>query len=129
MMKTIFVVDAERHMRALLEHTLGPFEDVGVRLNSVETLEQAVSFCKQTPPDLVFIDVGIPEKGGFLLCEALHADPATKYTQLVLMAERGKEPNLEGCPFERVIQIVVKPFDPDQVRLLAGSVLGIHIEL
>lgn len=129
MTKTILVVDAERHMRALLEHTLCPFEEVGVQLHSVENPEQAILFCKQSPPDLVFVDGGIPEKGGFILCEAIHADPATSHTRIVLMAERGKEPNLEGCKYARVIQIVAKPFDPDRVRLLTGSILGIDVEL
>lgn len=129
MNKTILVVDDERHVRTLLEHTLSPFEEENVQLDTAESGEQALDLCRQAPPDIIFIDVGMPGMGGYALCESLHADPATKHTQIVLMIDMGREPDLNRCKSAQVTDIITKPFDPDRIRLLTGKLLGIHVEL
>ncbi|MCU6433818.1 response regulator [Undibacterium sp. Jales W-56] len=39
--------------------------------------EQALSFCQNTPPDLILLDVLMPDLDGIEVCRRLKADPAT----------------------------------------------------
>lgn len=129
MNKSILVVDDERHVRTLLEHTLNPFEEEDVQLNTSASGEEALDLCRQNPPDIIFIDVGMPGMGGYALCDALHSEPCTQHTQIVLMIDMGREPDLTRCNSTRVVDVITKPFDPDRIRLLTGKLLGIHVEL
>ena len=129
MKKRILVVDDERHVLTLLETTLDPFEDADVELVTASSAEQALDLCRQSPPDLVFVDVAMPGIGGYALCEALSAEPATQHTKTVLMLEMGCEPNPNRCRGQSALEFINKPFDPDHIRLLAGRLLDIDVEL
>jgi two-component system, OmpR family, alkaline phosphatase synthesis response regulator PhoP len=129
MKKCILVVDDERHVRTLLERTLDPFEEVNVDLMTAASGEDALELCRQKPPDLVFVDVGMPGIGGYAFCEALRSEPATQHATIILMIEMGREPNLDRCKAAQVAEVVTKPFDPDHIRLLTGKLLDIDVEL
>jgi CheY-like chemotaxis protein len=128
MTKTILVVDDERHVRTLLEHTLSPFEEVDVTITVAATGQDALEACKRTPPDLVFVDARLPGVSGYDLCDALRADPATKHALVVLMVDKGWEPSPDRCSDDAFAHVMTKPFDPEQVRLVTGKLLGIDVE-
>ncbi len=128
MTKAILVVDDERHVRTLLEHTLSPFEEAGVTITVTATGQDALEACRQTPPDLVFVDARLPGVNGYDLCEALRSDPTTKHAQVVLMIDKGWEPSPGRCNDDAFAHVMTKPFDPEEVRLVTGKLLGIDVE-
>lgn len=129
MKKRILVVDDERHVRTLLETTLDPFEDADVEITTASSGEQGLELCRHAPPNLVFVDVGMPGIGGYAFCEALQSHASTRHAKVVLMIDMGSEPNPARCRGAQVMAIVTKPFDPDHIRLLTGKLLDIDVEL
>jgi CheY-like chemotaxis protein len=128
MTQTILVVDDERHVRTLIEHALSPFEEVGVTITVAATGQDALESCKRTPPDLVFVDARLPGVSGYDLCDALRADPATKHALVVLMVDKGWEPSPGRCSDNAFAHVMTKPFDPEELRLVTGKLLGIDVE-
>ena len=72
--KTILVVDDERHIRHLLRQEL---EGVGYRVQTAEDGMDALNQIKRVPPDLIILDVMMPNIDGFDLAAVLKNNPAT----------------------------------------------------
>lgn len=129
MKKRILVVDDERHVRTLLEHTLDPFEDLDVELLLAASPDEAIEVCRDNLPDLAFVDASMPTMSGYELCDRLRAMPGGSSVHIVLLVDKSQPPEPERCGNASVVDVVTKPFDPDQIRLLTGRLLGITVEL
>lgn len=129
MSKRILVVDDERHVRTLLEHTLVPFEEVDVVLSFAASGEDGLELCRENAPDLIFVDEGMPGIGGIAFCEAIRTEPTTRHARVVLMVDMGREADAARCNAAGIVEVITKPFDPDHVRLLTGKLLDILVEL
>ena len=72
-MKTmkILIVDDEPHLRTLIQQTLEELEDEGVDLFTAGNGEEALETIRQEQPNLVFLDVMMPKKNGFDVCNAV----------------------------------------------------------
>ena len=78
----ILVVDDDQDMAAFLARLL-KYEAL-----SVETVfdgSSALASVAARPPDLILLDVMLPDMNGFEICERLKADPATALTPIVLV--------------------------------------------
>jgi len=82
MAKIILVVDDEEAILALVSATLADDDRYSLLLagNGVE----AVKFCKRERPDLVFLDIVMPDmdgyevcRDGYEVCRSLREDPST----------------------------------------------------
>ena len=85
--------------------------DVGTATNGVEALEKAQS----VSPDLIVLDVMMPELDGFAVCATLREDAATaSIPVLMLTGLCSYISQLAG--FESgATDYIVKPFDPAQL--------------
>ncbi|MEO1125515.1 MAG: response regulator [Cyanobacteria bacterium J06639_16] len=72
--KTILVVDDEPHIRKLLRQEL---ESAGYQVKEAKDGMDALKQVKLTPPDLVIMDVMMPNINGFDLAAVLKNNPAT----------------------------------------------------
>jgi putative two-component system response regulator len=78
---TILLVDANSSNRFEWESLL---RDRGYKVIAVESGKAALYEFREFQPDLVFVEVAIPDIDGEQLCRHLKADPATQLTPLVL---------------------------------------------
>jgi CheY-like chemotaxis protein len=129
MTKRILVVDDESHVRTLLEHTLDPFEDLDVQLLLAASADEALEACREHLPDLAFVDATMPAVNGYDLCDRLRATEGGGDIHIVLLLDKGQPPDTERCSGVGFADVVTKPFDPDQIRLMTGRLLGINVEL
>ena len=82
----ILVVDDERQNRALMEVMLTP---EGFRLMTASSGEEALAMVAEQPPDLILLDIMMPEVNGFAVVEALKEHPETaRIPILVVTAKR-----------------------------------------
>ncbi len=90
-----------------------------VARNGKEGYEQAL----ETVPDIVLCDVMMPEMDGLELCRRLKADRKTSHVPIVLLTARaGQNNKLEGLA-QGADAYLVKPFDPEELRLRIGNLL------
>ena len=84
----ILVAEDERDVAELVRYTLGRegFEVI-VAVNGADALRQA----KESRPDLVLLDLMLPQVNGWELCRRLKQDPATRELPVIMLTARSEE--------------------------------------
>ena len=67
---------------------LGGFEQAGIRVDHAATLQQAVDRCLLGAPDLIILDLTLPDGDGFSLVDWLRRQPALRTLPLVVYSSR-----------------------------------------
>lgn len=78
----ILVADDQPHYREMLTELL---EDEGYRVMVASDGEQALEVIEREPVDVALIDVMMPRKNGFDVCQELQSRPETKLLPVVLI--------------------------------------------
>ena len=79
------VVDDEAANRTWLTRILEP---AGFHVIIASGGREAIEIAKADPPDLILLDLMMPEVTGFDVVEALRADPRTKDTPIMILTAR-----------------------------------------
>lgn len=103
----ILIVDDEPNIVISLEYLLKKegFE-VTVATDGEAALQQAGEF----QPDLILLDVMMPKKSGFEVCEALRADPASAGIKIVMLTAKGRETEVTKGLALGANAYITKPF-------------------
>src|SRR5262245_1586223 len=119
----ILVVDDDRRVVDLLNIALAAH---GYRVVSAVDGEEAVRLALGKRPDLVVLDVRLPKKSGFEVCEILRQDPDDPFLPIIMVSAASEmEARLQG--FARgADDYLSKPFSPKELvarikRLLARA--------
>jgi len=67
---------------------MGSFEQAGIRMDHAATLQQAVDRCLLGAPDLIILDLTLPDGDGFSLVDWLRRQPALHSLPLVVYSSR-----------------------------------------
>jgi signal transduction histidine kinase len=90
----VLVVDDEARNRRLLE---GYLRSDGYRVRSVPDGRSAVEAAREDRPEVILLDVMMPEMTGHDVCRALKADPHTRLCQIMMVtALAGTSNKVEG---------------------------------
>jgi CheY-like chemotaxis protein len=103
--KTVLLVDDDDDVRLVCElslRKLGGYRVVTAR-SGAEALERAA----ETPPDVILMDVVMPEMTGLETLQALRARPSTQAIPVVLMSAR----HFDAAP-PGAAGVLSKPIDP-----------------
>ena len=105
--KRVLVVDDEPNIVMSLEFLMrrAGFE-VAVARNGREALDALDG----TPPDLLLLDVMMPEFDGYEVCERIRARPEWNATKIVMLTARGREVERERGLSLGADAYVTKPF-------------------
>lgn len=124
-MSKILIVDDEPHIRYLLELTLEELEDDGAELLFAENGAIALEIIRAEQPQLVLLDVMMPEMDGFTVCDTVKNELAMKDTYIVLLTAKGQELDRNKGEAAGADLYMTKPFNPDDVLELARKILNI----
>ncbi|MBS5518207.1 MAG: response regulator transcription factor [Clostridiales bacterium] len=84
----ILAVDDERHILELISYNLA---EAGYEVETVETGEEALSKTAEFHPDLILLDVMLPDIDGLQVCTRLKRDPDTAGIPVIMLTARGDE--------------------------------------
>ena len=77
---------------------------------------QAVEMARQIKPDLILLDIMLPEMDGYKVCELLKADPTTRKIPVIFLTARAShEDEARGLDLGAA-DFIAKPFHPDLVK-------------
>ena len=82
MPKRILIADDEPDAVQLLEFYL---QRAGFELAVATDGEQAVQLARETPPDLIVLDLLLPKRDGFEVCKALRGEPRTARVPVLML--------------------------------------------
>jgi CheY-like chemotaxis protein len=95
--------------------------EVATAADGAEALEKAVEFF----PDLVILDIGLPDMTGWQVLEQLRANPATTDCKVLILSgfedahSEAKRLGADGA--------LVKPFRNDELRSVAVAMVGAQL--
>ena len=73
--RAVLVVDDEPDIRSLLQEIL---EDEGYAVSTADTAAAAQACVSEARPDLVLLDINLPDMDGYEILEKMRAHPQTK---------------------------------------------------
>jgi len=111
-MPTALIVEDEPEANRLLARLV---QLRGYRTESAFTGGDALATVGRGAPDVVFLDLMLPDVSGFEVCKALKTAKATALVPVVLVTARVAEDNRIAGFAHGADQFVSKPYTPDQI--------------
>lgn len=116
----ILIVEDERDIVDLLRYNLKQENfEVDVVRNGADVLPRAVD----NPPDLILLDLMLPEVDGLIVCRLLKNDPRTKKIPIVMLTAKADEQDRVTGLELGADDYITKPFSPREVVLRISAVL------
>jgi len=109
MTHAVLLVDDDALMRRSLAFHL---EQAGYHVHTAANAEDALAFVRRTPPDLVLLDIGLPDKDGLEVLRELKAE--YNLPVIFLTARRRELDEILGLELG-ADDYITKPFDVDVV--------------
>ena len=106
--KRIVVADDEPFILSALQDTLSDSYSVTTASNGAEAIKVAAKVL----PDLIILDVMMPEMDGLEACKNLKRDKATSSIPVILLTAKGQITDIEKGFKSGADAYVVKPFSP-----------------
>ncbi|MGR9073378.1 MAG: response regulator [Gammaproteobacteria bacterium] len=103
--KTILVVDDEKHIRELLKQEL---EEAGYRVITAKDGHEAIECAKLNKPDLITLDVMMPESDGLDVAAVLRKNPLTMHIPIIIISAKDKEAGKQLFGVDRYLTKPVK---------------------
>jgi DNA-binding response OmpR family regulator len=116
----VMAVDDDHVIRGLLEVNLElEGHDVVTAVDGQDALDKI----RADPPDLVILDVMMPNVSGWQVAEELKLDETTKDIPIIFLSARAMETDLHKGSELGVNSYVTKPFDPIELMDLVTRLL------
>jgi two-component system phosphate regulon response regulator PhoB len=119
-MARILVIEDERDIQDVLEYNL---RQAGHKVQLAARGQEGLRLARESRPDLVLLDLMLPDMPGTEVCKSLKADPATQDVQVMMLTAKGEE-------IDRVLgfelgadDYVVKPFSVRELLLRVTAIL------
>jgi DNA-binding response OmpR family regulator len=120
MQKRILVVDDDPDVVELVSFKLKQAGyAIGTACNGVEAIKKARSLT----PDLILLDVMMPELDGFAVCEILRRDSATASIPIVMLTALSSELSRLAGLGSGATDFISKPFSPRLLLERVGNLL------
>jgi len=106
-MKKILLIEDDTDLFSLLKYNL---EKEGFSLTGLQTGKGALELCRQVRPDLILLDIMLPDSDGLDICKGIRKDTELASTPVIFLTARASET-------DRIVGLelgandyVVKPF-------------------
>jgi len=121
MKKKVLLVDDSNTVLLMEKMILakGPYELVTAR-DGVE----AVAKAKSEQPDIILLDVMMPNLDGLSACAAIRSNPDTAHIPIVMVTTRGEEQNIETAFRNGCNDYVTKPINGLELLTKLQNILG-----
>src|SRR6185369_4101349 len=112
MTQKILIADDEPHMRRLAELSL---RKGGYELVSARNGREAVELALRQLPDLIILDMSMPELDGLGALKELKQNAATQNIPVIMLTARGQELARQDAETSGASLFLTKPFSPSQL--------------
>ena len=109
--RLILIVDDEPSVRAMV-HASIRVRGTGYRVVEAGNASEAVAQAMQHRPDLVLLDVALPDHDGFWVCRTLKTTPETAHIPVVMLTAMSLPSDRDRAVQAGADGYVVKPFSP-----------------
>ena len=121
MAKKVLICDDEPYVTESLSYLV---KREGYQVITAEDGEDGFNKAKEILPDLIFLDVMMPKKSGFEVCQQLKKDERTKGIYIIILTARGEEFDEKRAKEAGVDEYITKPFSPRKLSEKIHGILG-----
>lgn len=114
MKRRLLVVEDDADTSSLLKMY---FDEHGFAVHVVERGPEAVTAARQTAPDLILLDINLPEMNGLEVCATLRGSLRTIHIPIIFLSERESHSDRIAGLSAGAVDYVTKPFDLEELRL------------
>ncbi len=112
--RKVLIVEDDRNINKLMALSIGKGFDV----RQIYDGGEAIQAVRKDHPDLVVLDLMLPNKDGLDICQTIKSDPAIKDTIVIIVSAMDPTSNrFQGIKYGADYYIK-KPFDPHEIRSL-----------
>jgi DNA-binding response OmpR family regulator len=112
MPQSVLVVDDEANILLSLEFLM---KKAGYEVRLARDGEEALAEIGKARPDLVLLDVMMPKRNGFDVCEAIRANPEWRAVRVILLTAKGRDIEREKGLALGADDYITKPFSTREV--------------
>jgi len=119
--KRVLIVDDEPNIVISLEFLM---KREGFRVSVAADGEAALRAVEESPPDLVLLDIMLPKKNGFEVCQAIRANPAWESVRIIMLTAKGRDTEVAKGIALGADAYMTKPFSTKDLVAQVRQVLG-----
>ena len=113
-MSKVLIADDEPFQRILIRETLTV--DPQFEFVEAENGAQALDNARREQPDLIILDIMMPDMNGLQVCRALKADPNLRAVPVIMVTALNKEEDRVNALDAGAANFVSKPFEADELQ-------------
>ncbi|MBF0127449.1 MAG: response regulator [Magnetococcales bacterium] len=121
----ILIVDDAPNIVLSLEFLM---KKEGFAVRSVGDGEAALLAVAEKKPDLMLLDVMMPKRNGYEVCEAMRANPLWKEVRIIMLTAKGREVEQEKGLALGADDYVTKPFSTRELVQKVRGLLGLETD-
>lgn len=121
MTQKILIADDEPNIIISLEYLM---KREGYEVVVARDGQEAIELALQHQPDLLLLDVMMPKKTGFEVCQELRADASCRDTPIVMLTAKGRDTDIAKGMALGATAYMTKPFSTRELVDKVREVLG-----
>ena len=119
-MGQILIVEDEVDLAKMLDDL---FQDLGYEVLTTPYGEEALVLCEEEMPDLVLLDINLPDIDGYQVYRRLHMNPLTNHIPVIFLTVKTfQDDKLIGLELGAV-DYITKPFDNEELKLRVRNLM------
>jgi len=116
----ILIVEDEVDLAEMLDAL---FRELGYEVSTTPYGEEALVLCEEKMPELVILDIYLPDIDGYEVYRRLRNNPLTKHIAVIFMTVKAsKNDKLMGLELGAV-DYITKPFDNEELKLRVQNIM------
>lgn len=96
----------------------------GYETDSAENGEAAIAKVHQSKPALMFLDIMMPKKNGYEICQELKSSPDFSDIYIIMLTAKGQEEDRLKALESKADEFITKPFSPAEIVKRVHQILG-----
>ncbi len=118
--KKILIADDNENIREALTYLL---EDEGYSLTIAKDGAETLAKVREVHPDILFLDIMMPEINGYDVCRSIKNDPELKNIYVIMLTAKGQAAEQERGRAAGANEYIVKPFSPMEILAKIKNIL------
>lgn len=119
--KVLLIIDDEEDLASMLSFRLN---NVGFDTITANSGDNGIELAKKNKPDLILLDLMMPEVDGFEVSKRLKLDSATKHIPIIVFSALGNKNTKESIEKLGAAGFIEKPFEPELLISKINEFLG-----
>ncbi len=121
MASRILIADDEQNILISLEFLM---KREGFEVSIAQDGQEAIDRIRQSPPDLVLLDVMMPKRNGFEVCQEIKADATLQDVKVLMLTAKGRDTEVAKGLALGADAYMTKPFSTKELVEKVRSLLS-----